>query len=348
MRNLQKTILGIVAILIATFTLSGCYHTTKRHHDVLLTQTATENVDNQVADTDTTVYDNMSAFYSHHHYKQNYNFVVKADSLVLLRQQPEEQLSHMPTDSFVVDKGCRLVVVDIRTLSNDSIDSVWVQLARDQYTFGWTHESRLLKAVVPDDPISQFISTFSDSHTLVFLIIISLIAIVYMTHSIRQKKAKVVHFNDIDSFYPTLLALTVATAATFYSSIQLFAPETWRHFYFHPSLNPFAVPTILSVFLMSVWAMIIMLIATIDDVYHKLPPGHATLYLCGLSAVCASNYIVFSITTLYYIGYLLLIGYYLFAVRQYINGHLYSYVCGNCGTKLLKKGRCPKCGAQNL
>lgn len=94
--------------------------------------------------------------------------------------------------------------------------------------------------------------------------------------------------------------------------------------------------------------MIIMLIATIDDVYHKLPPGHATLYLCGLSAVCASNYIVFSITTLYYIGYLLLIGYYLFAVRQYINGHFYSYVCGNCGTKLLKKGRCPKCGAQNL
>lgn len=169
----------------------------------------------------------------------------------------------------------------------------------------------------------------------------------YVIHNIRQNNAKVVHFNDIESFYPTLLALTVATAATFYSSIQLFAPETWRQFYYHPSLNPFAVPWILSIFLLSVWALIIMGIATIDDVYHKLSPAEATLYMCGLGAVCASNYIIFSITTLYYIGYILLIAYFVFAIRQYIKNNFYKYTCGNCGARLQHKGKCPKCGAYN-
>ena len=313
-----------MAIIIATLTLTSCYHTTTRQHEA-----------------------NTGAFYQKHHYAQNYNFVVKADSLALLRQQPEELLNGLTTDSFFVEKGNRLVVVDIRLLKNDPIDSVWVQVARDQYTFGWVHESKLLPNVVPDDPISQFISTFSDTHLLVFLIIISVIAISYLVHSIRQKHVKAVHFNDIDSFYPTLLALTVATAATFYSSIQIFAPETWRHFYYHPSLNPFAVPPILSAFLVSVWAMVIMTIATIDDVYHKLSPAHATLYLSGLAALCSANYIIFSITTLYYVGYILLLAYIFYAVKRYVANNYFSYVCGKCGAKLTHKGRCPHCGTLN-
>lgn len=316
----------IAIAIITIIALSGCYHTPTRQHDAHAT-TAT--------------------FYNTHHYAQNYNFVVKADSLVLLRQQPEELLNGLPTDSFVIGKGDRLVVVDIRQLRNDTIDTVWVQLAHDQYTFGWIHECQLLPAVVPDDPISQFISTFSDTHLLVFLIIISVIAISYLVHSIRQKHVKAVHFNDIDSFYPTLLALIVAAAATFYSSIQMFAPETWRHFYFHPSLNPFAVPPILAIFLISVWAMIIIAIATVDDVWRKLPPSHAILYLCGLCAVCAANYIIFSITALYYIGYVLLVAYIIYAIKQYIRNNYYKYVCGCCGMKMKRKGRCPRCGAVN-
>ena len=270
-----------------------------------------------------------SSFYSTHHYAQNYNFVVKSDTLSLLRQQPEEKLNGLHTDSFLVKRGDHLVVVDIRLLKNDPTDSVWIQLACDQYTFGWIHESRLMQSVVPDDPISQFISTFSDTHLLVFLIIISVIAMSYLAYSIKQKHVKAVHFNDIHSFYPTLLALTVAMAATFYSSIQLFAPDVWRHFYFHPSLNPFSLPPILAIFIASVWAMIVMAIATIDDVYHKLPFAHATLYMCGLGAVCAANYIIFSVSTLYYIGYILLIAYMTIAIRQYAKNNYYPYACGN-------------------
>jgi hypothetical protein len=156
-----------------------------------------------------------------------------------------------------------------------------------------------------------------------------------------------VHFNDINSFYPTLLALTVAMAATFYSSIQLFAPDVWRHFYFHPSLNPFSLPPILAIFIASVWAMIVMAIATIDDVYHKLPFAHATLYMCGLGAVCAANYIIFSVSTLYYIGYVLLVAYMAIGIRRYAKNNYYPYVCGNCGARLRHKGVCDNCGAIN-
>ena len=65
-------------------------------------------------------------------------------------------------------------MADIRILPIDKQDSVWVQIATEDYSFGWIHESRLLKQVDPADPISQFISTFSNIHLLIFLIVISI------------------------------------------------------------------------------------------------------------------------------------------------------------------------------
>jgi hypothetical protein len=138
----------------------------------------------------------------------------------------------------------------------------------------------------------------------------------YGVRKLLRKGARIVHFNDIPSFYPTFLCLLIASSAVLYSSIQLFAPETWRHFYYHPSLNPYALPWFLGLFVMSVWAIVIVAIATIDDVRHHLPMGEAILYLGGLAAVCAVDYVIFSITTLYYIGYPLLIAYFVFALYR--------------------------------
>ena len=95
-----------------------------------------------------------------------------------------------------------------------------------------------------------------------------------------------------------------------------------------------------------VWVMLIVAIAAIDEVRKALPFAETILYLGGLAAVCAVNYIVFSVTTLYYAGYLLLIVYYVFALRSYIQ-HRVRYTCGNCGATLHHKGRCPHCGAEN-
>jgi hypothetical protein len=269
------------------------------------------------------------SFYTTHHYTQNYNFVVTGDSLVVVAQQPEDMAipdvvsSEIETvgmekqkDSITLRKNEHVVVADIKTVPADTIDSIWVKVARDQLTFGWIHENELLAKVSPDDPISQFIDFFSDAHLLIFLAFCVIVVAAYGVRRLMKRGAKIVHFNDIPSFYPTTLCLLVASSAVLYSSIQLFGPESWRHFYYHPSLNPFALPLHLGLFVSSVWAIVIVAIATVDDVTKKLPLGGAILYLSGLTAVCAVCYVVFSITTLYYLGYPLLIAYYVFAIKR--------------------------------
>lgn len=269
------------------------------------------------------------SFYTTHHYTQNYNFVVTGDSLVVVAQQPEDMAipdvvsseietvgMEMQKDSITLRKNEHIVVADIKTVPADTIDSIWVKVARDQLTFGWIHENELLTKVSPDDPISQFIDFFSDAHLLIFLAFCVIVVAAYGVRRLMKRGAKIVHFNDIPSFYPTTLCLLVASSAVLYSSIQLFGPESWRHFYYHPSLNPFALPLHLGLFVSSVWAIVIVAIATVDDVTKKLPLGGAILYLSGLTAVCAVCYVVFSITTLYYLGYPLLIAYYVFAIKR--------------------------------
>ena len=313
MKNMTACFRRMIFMLLAAIAtlFAGCYG---NHHD------------GRLPSVPVGVEADSTCFYETHHYGQNFNFVVKADSLMLVRQQPVEILSRMHTDTITVYRGDHVAVAEIRVLPADSIDSVWAQIAREQETFGWLHESSPLPSVVPEHPISQFISTFSDVYLLIFLIVISVISVAYLMRTIFKRNARIVHFNDIPTFYPTALALTVAAAAVLYSSIRMFAQDTWQHFYFNPTLNPFIVPPALGIFLVSVWAMLIIGLATVDVVRGILPTGEALLYLCGLAGVCALNYIIFSITTLYYVGYPLFIAYAAFAVYVYVKrfGRLYK------------------------
>ena len=359
----RNGIIGMILLLLFSFSFTGCYHKKtpssfrlpdsiqeaqiSRRLEAGDDSVLKQNDKDQIEWSGTRSKVDSLAFRVKHHYSQGFNFVVIPDSLMLLRQQPEEAVNDMKTDSFAVKKGKEVVVADIRILPNDKQDSVWVQIATEDYAFGWIHESQLLKQVVPADPISQFISTFSNIHLLIFLIVISIMGVGYLARKILKKNAHIVHLNDINSFYPTLLAVIVALSAAFYASIQLFAPETWREFYFHPSLNPFSQPLLLNIFLVLVWAMLIIGLATIDDVRRLLKSGDTLLYLSGLGAVCAVNYIVFSVLTLYYIGYPLLIVYIYYAFRIYLRKTRETYYCGNCGVRLHRKGRCPQCGAVN-
>lgn len=300
---MRSSVLSLLAVLM----LTACYNRKP------VTSEALELTEEQM--------DSLS-FYSTHHYTQNFNFLVKADSLHL-KYDPNSSVSPefidentLAVDSVTFFRGDHIVVADIKTIPSDSIDSVWVKVARDQVAMGWVRESELLPAVTPDDPISVFIDTFSNKHLLFFLALLVLVGSAYGLRKLHSQNAYIIHFNDIPSYYPTVLAVLVAASATFYSSIQLFGPETWRHFYYHPTLNPFVVPFHLQLFLMSVWAIVIMTIATIDDVRHHLSLSDAVLYLLGLAGVCAVLYVVFSITTLYYIGYPLLVAYIVFAFSR--------------------------------
>jgi hypothetical protein len=276
--------------------LTGCYNHGQRTPDAWdLTEQQLDSI----------------SFSTTHHYTQNYNFVVTTGSLPLADNLPD-----MAFDTMFVVRGERIVVAEITTVPTDSIDSVWVKVARDQVTQGWIRESELLKGVSPDDPISQFIDLFSNTHLLIFLALCVIVLAFYAMRRLFRRRAYIVHFNDIDSFYPTALCLLVAASATLYASIQMFGAESWRHFYYHPSLNPFALPVHLGIFVASVWALIIVGLATVDDVFHQLPATDAVLYLAGLSAVCAVDYVVFSIFTLYYVGYALFIAYAVFAITR--------------------------------
>ena len=301
----RKTTIWQVMLLGILLMLSSCYH---RHNSHQQHAAMVEYSDRQL--------DSIS-FSTTHHYTNKYNFLVFKDSLELMRQQPEEYISGLKVDTFAVKKNHLLVVTDIRMVPQDSIDSVWVQLAAENNDFGWVRESKLLPRVVPDDPISEFIMTFSNVHLLIFLVAIVVIAMAYLVRKVFHSNGKIVHFNDIDSPYPVTLVLLVSISAAFYGWIQSFEPEMWRHFYFHPSLNPFAVPHLLGVFLALVWAVLIVALACVDEVYHRLTFGEGLLYLGGLAGVCALDYIIFSVLSLYYIGYVLLIAYIYFAIKAY-------------------------------
>ena len=83
------------------------------------------------------------SFYTTHHYTQNYNFVVTGDSLVVVAQQPEAMAipdvvsieiesigEEQQKDSITLRKYEHIVVADIMTVPSDTIDSVWVKVAR--------------------------------------------------------------------------------------------------------------------------------------------------------------------------------------------------------------------------
>ncbi len=318
----------LVIVLLVSLSLSSCYNHGQQTPDAWdLTRQQIDSI----------------SFSTTHHYTQNYNFLVHARSLPL-----SDQLGEMAFDTLYIMRGERVVVADIRIEPTDTIDSVWVKVARDQITQGWIRESQLLQGVSPDDPISQFIDAFSDTHLLIFLALCVAVGSFYAMRRLLRHKAYIVHFNDIDSIYPTILTVLVSLSATFYASIQMFGAESWRHYYFHPSLNPFALPWHLGCFVASVWLIVIVAVAVVDDVRRLLPPTDMLLYLAGLGAVCAVCYVVFSILTLYYIGYLLLIAYIAFAFSRYYRYSHYPYHCGQCGHPLRHRGTCPRCGAHNM
>lgn len=333
----------IVFAIIPLMVLTSCYRGKSKEHDAM-----TEGDSLLFSPEQRRALQDSISFFSHHHYTNNYNFIVTSDSLPLIIQRPEELVADEDTHYLYIHHHEDLVVADILVLPSDTVDSVWVKLAHDQETIGWIHEKDLLPNVSPNDPISQFISTFSDFHLLVTLIFVAVIFAVYVVYLFYRKKARFIHINDIPSFYPTALVLIVAMAATFYSTIQLFYPEIWKHYYYHPTLNPLSVPAILSIFLFMVWLLPIAAIAAVDDAFRHLHFGEAVMYMLGLSAVCLMVYILFSVSTLYYIGYPLLVAYVVYSVTSFYRNRRLTYFCGNCGKAIARKGKCPYCGSNNI
>ena len=289
---------------------------------------------------------NEDSFRLVHHFWKNYNFVT-TDTISLESQIPGELTTIFTSDSAVLAARDEIVVANVAYVPTDSIDSVWIMVARDQTTMGWVRESRLLESAAPDFVISRFINGFSDRRMIVLFACLSLAFVFFLIQRFRKEKFLIVHFHDIRSFYPTLLCLTMSASASFYGTLQWHWTELWKEFYFHPTSNPFGQPTPIMIFILSVWAILIVAVAAVDDVRKQPNVVNAVSYLSSLLVVCIILYFVFSLTVQYFIGYPLLLFYWIFALRQHhLNNHA-LYRCGNCGNALRHKGKCSHCGAIN-
>lgn len=272
---------------------------------------------------------------------KNANLELYADSVVL-------ELLPIKDTYISLYKGAQVVVAELAIHAEDSVDSVWVKVAHSQKAQGWLRQSELTSSFVPIDSISQAIHLFSGTHISYFIVVLALFIAVYLFRAFRKKRIRMVYFNDIDSIYPLLLCLLMAISATLYESVQLFAPETWQQYFFDPTLSPFKVPGILSAFLISLWLIVLVMLAAFDDIFSQLStPSEAFFYVLGLLSACIFCYFFFIQTTRYYIGYLFLGVAIILFIQKARKTNIYKYHCGNCGGKLKSKGTCPHCGAAN-
>lgn len=275
------------------------------------------------------------------HYTWNTNLVLQADSINLVALPLKESYS-------TLRQGDRVVVAELDVHPNDTVDSVWVKLAHSQEVQGWLRECEMKRAFVPADSISQAIYLFSDTHIPYFIVICALFVAFWLIRMLRRKSFRKSGFGDIDYVYPLLLCLLMAFCATLYETMQVFVPDTWEHFYYNPTLSPFRVPLVLALFLTGLWAFVVVLVATVDVLFRRLPLTTAVFYLLGLASACIFCYFFFILTTGIYVGYVFLVLLAVLFVRVLRRSlHTSLYRCGHCGEALSQKGTCPYCGALN-
>ena len=284
--------------------------------------------------------DSLTHLYERH-YTYGSNWELALDSIALDQYPIKEAYT-------ALHRGDRVVVAEFVIHPTDSIDSVWVKVAHSQEVQGWVNERVLKEAFVPTDSISQFIYLFSHTHASYFMIIFALFVGVYLFRLFKRKQLKLVYFNDIESFYPLMLCLLVATSAMLYESMQVFAPEMWEHFYCNPTLSPLRVPFVLALFLISIWLFGILMLVVLDELFKQLSTAVAVVYLLGLLSCCIFCYFFFILTTHIYIGYLFWLFFVMVFVQRIRRGKRYRYRCGQCGTKLRETGKCKRCGAMNI
>ena len=317
--------LGLIGCLLVALLLSACRYAAPQLDDDTLTPAMRDSL----------------VYLQEHHYTLGSNFEVYADSVDLVCLPLRDCYSRLR-------HGQRVVVAEFAIHPADSVDSVWVKLAHTQEVQGWMRECELKQTLVPTDILSQCIYLFSRTHASYFVIVCALFMAYGLLRIVRRKQLKIVYFDDIDSFYPLLLCLLLSTSATLYETMQVFAPDTWEHFYYNPTLSPLHVPLLLGAFLVSLWLILILLLAVLDELFRQLSPALALFYLLGLATVCIFCYFFFIWTTRIYLGYpLLLLFVWQFVRRMRTTLRTPLYRCGRCGHRLTAKGICSRCGAEN-
>ena len=234
------------------------------------------------------------AFRLTHHYTENFNFIVKADSLML-----------QPREGDLIQDTCQVYEGELIAVAAISIkgDSVWVKVAHDQLTMGWIEERNLLRGAAPDDQISELLYMLSGSRGIWMSLLAAVGIIAFLVRQARHQQLLLLTGNELQSPYPTLFIILTALMASLYASVQNFVPEFWQEYYFHPSLNPLVLPPVMALLVIIVWLLIITFIAVCDEAYHRLEPLKGITMIVEMLGLGMIVYLLISWTTLYYIGY---------------------------------------------
>lgn len=283
------------------------------------------------------------------HYSVGSNFVVVAPKLELntLPQNSSEISSEL-----CVNKGEEIVVAEIRRIETDSADckTFWLKIARDQQTQGWVNESQFTQATIPSDPISQIIYNLRKSAPWCFLLACVLLSLLYyLQHRVPKGESyPFVHLQNIDSVWPVLLVQLNALIGLWYNMLVTYSPAVWDSYYHSPNLTPFQWPFVVALWLIMLWLLPILYIASLDDAAHQMNPAQTLKYSLSLIGVGVGVTILFAWLPSVWLAWALLLVYCWWGWKRWKKRIRYKYVCGGCGRRLQHLGECPRCGKNNV
>ncbi len=283
-------------------------------------------------------------FLKEHHYWKDYNLQVTSDSMPLLQSSPEFS---KVTDTFFLPKGTQIVVADILFFPTGTGDTIMVKVASEDLRQGWLLETSLFENAVPDEPISRFIHRADSSRLSFTLFLTSFLILFFAILRTMRKKIAGTPLKTANSPYPLLLSLIVAFVSMLNTCIRHCTPEDWDAFYLHPTLNPFALPVLMGMFVIGVWLVCIMGLAVIEDLRQRDNIFNHTIPLLSLAAGCTLLHLIFSHISRPRVAFSLFVAYAAFVIVTLILRRSGLYVCGVCGKKMTTSGVCPHCGTRN-
>ena len=138
-----------------------------------------------------------------------------------------------------------------------------------------------------------------------------------------------------------------------FSLASFVSPLVFTYYVAHPmSFAPEGLPWIslyyLFGFILVAMLLVVLIIATLDEVFSLLPVPEAMLYLFSLSGVCVACYMIFSLSVLGWVGYVLYGFLAVVFVWRYLRCFSAHCVCGKCGARMHSKGRCTRCKTVNV
>ncbi|MBQ9177147.1 MAG: U32 family peptidase [Bacteroidaceae bacterium] len=237
-----------------------------------------------------------------HHYTNNFNFVVKTDSLPLLTSEPilsSQNAEQKPEDAYTyVVRGDIVAVANI--IMNG--DTAMIKVARDQITMGWIPEPQLLAGTTPNDTISILIDRLA-RYRFLWMTVMALFSLLCLR---MRAKGQGRISKSFDTFYPSLLIMLVSVMACLYASIQMWAPEFWQEYYFHPTFNPLNLPPALAALVSLVWLIVVVMLALMLEVYKHLDFMDGLRLMMQTLGLSMLAYLLVAFTTRIYIGYIIL------------------------------------------